>query len=96
MENPTQIQSKLAKSLTELQVGMKVKISDGTKEPPKHHTKKHSDWSYRNRIGYVYSVEPEYGSFGLVKSSELVSATAMRVRVVFNCKFANYSVEMLG
>ena len=32
--------------------GQRVIVSDGTPEPPKHHTRKHASWSMRNYHGY--------------------------------------------
>jgi hypothetical protein len=36
-------------------IGRSVTVSDGAKEPPKHHTKKHSAWRRRNFTGVIYS-----------------------------------------
>lgn len=35
----------------------KIKVSDGMKEPPKHHTKKHASWKHRNYVGFLYGTE---------------------------------------
>ncbi|EGQ9284349.1 hypothetical protein F7U66_00580 [Vibrio parahaemolyticus] len=96
MEKSIETQDKSINQLSDLKVGMLVSISNGEKEPPKHHTKKHKLWSSRNRKGYVFSVEPEFGSFGLVERFDDISATGMRVRVITNYKFNSYSVVSLG
>lgn len=37
-----------------LEKGTRVRVSDGTEEPPKHHKKKHRLWLMNNFDGYVY------------------------------------------
>lgn len=37
-----------------LKKGQVIYVSNGEKEPPKHHTRKHKTWSFRNYRGYVY------------------------------------------
>lgn len=42
----------------ELQKGDRVRVSDGTPQPPKHHKRKLAIWQMRNFDGYVWRVEP--------------------------------------
>ena len=39
--------------------GDKVSVSDGTKEPPKHHKRKHATWEFNNFTGWVHRVEKD-------------------------------------
>ena len=39
--------------------GDKVQVSDGTVEPPKRHTRKHSAWEMNNFTGWVHRVEKD-------------------------------------
>lgn len=45
--------------MSEFYVGQPVRVSDGTKEPPKHHTKKHGAWELRNYDGFVNQVDDD-------------------------------------
>ena len=51
--------------------GTLLTISDGTPEPPKHHTKKLAIWKTTNRTGYFYGYEPEYNNILLAYSPSL-------------------------
>jgi len=42
---------------SQFSVGDRVRVSDGTKEPPKHHSRKLSSWKGRNYTGAVDEVE---------------------------------------
>jgi len=46
--------------LTTLNKNDKITISDGSKEPPKHHNKKHSAWKDKNKTCYFQNNLPEY------------------------------------
>jgi len=50
--------------------GDKVRISDGTPEPPRHHKKKHRDWYRRNQIGYVFGNEQPFGRISIKASKD--------------------------
>ncbi|MCY9874031.1 hypothetical protein [Vibrio barjaei] len=49
-------ETNFVKSIEELKRGMRVKMSDGTKEPPKHHTRKHEDWAHNNREVWIHEI----------------------------------------
>jgi hypothetical protein len=56
-----------------LNVGDKVRISDGKPAPPKHHKKKYREWERFNRIGYVFRVEDSCGYVSVDHSPALNS-----------------------
>lgn len=66
--------------------GQAVRVSNSEPEPPKHHTRKHGDWSCRNYDGTVYSVESDsigvrpLGISGLVYSIMLGGRTTIAPR----------------
>lgn len=67
--------------LSTLKKGQLVKISNGEKEPPKHHKKKLSAWQTYNRTGYVYEYEADYNNLCLATNPEcrgVVFATSMK------------------
>lgn len=51
--------------------GTALTISDGTPQPPKHHTKKLAAWKIKNHTGYFYGYEPEYNKILLASSPSL-------------------------
>lgn len=57
-------------NLNTLKKGQLVKISNGEKEPSKHHTKKHAKWETYNRQGYVYEYEADYHKLALGTNPE--------------------------
>lgn len=57
---------KVIKTIADLEAlskGDKVHVSDGTQEPPKHHSKKHRSWSFRNYTGFLYRHGPSCGRY---------------------------------
>lgn len=65
--------------------GMPVVVSNGEKEPPKRFNKKHSAWEFYNFAGYVYSVDPEFGSIS-VSTTPLDKKVRVRIiRSVSTC-----------
>jgi len=46
--------------------GDPVRVSNGEKEPPKHHTRKHAKWRFRNYDGFFH----EYDSMGYIMVDE--------------------------
>lgn len=57
------------------QKGDPVRVSNGEAEPPKHHTRKHAKWCFRNYDGFIHSVDScgrvmvdESGKGALVRS----------------------------
>ena len=57
--------------IKDLKKGMYVRISNGEKEPPKHHNKKHSAWSLKNRTGYIREIEEDYNIIQLACTKNL-------------------------
>ncbi|AZS26281.1 hypothetical protein [Vibrio anguillarum] len=57
-----------------------VKISDGSIEPPKHHTKKHARWHNKNRTVLVHRFEPAYGLLGVKSRENCVLVDCLNVR----------------
>lgn len=52
-------------NLHELKENDQIIISDGTKEPPKHHTRKHFAWRLNNRTCLVHRYEPQFSRLGV-------------------------------
>ena len=75
-------------NLNTLKKGQLVKISNGEKEPAKHHTKKHAAWEQYNRQGYVYEYEAEYHKLSLGTNPQCqgivmaISATKLTVELI--------------
>lgn len=72
--------------LKTLKSGTPIRISDGTKQPPKHHTKKLSSWSYNNFNGYFYELNDSYDDNMIVVAT---NETLKGVRKVFSLKSVN-------
>ena len=49
--------------------GQRIHISNGEKEPPKHHTKKHKSWYLRNYVGFVYRFGYSAGRYEIAVDS---------------------------
>ncbi|MCY9873011.1 hypothetical protein [Vibrio barjaei] len=52
-------------SITELEIGMKIQISNGQARPCKTNKVKIGQWAYCNTTGYVVDVMEKYGMFAL-------------------------------
>jgi hypothetical protein len=57
-------------NLNELKKGTPIRISNGEKQPPKHHTKKLSAWKSKNRVGYFYEYEEEYNKIAVAHTPD--------------------------
>ena len=55
-ENVTMVRKtlKTLADFEQLKKGQTIFVSNGEKEPPKHHTRKHKTWSLRNYKGFVH------------------------------------------
>lgn len=47
----------LVTDLSTLEINDVIRISDGTKQPPKHHTKKLSRWTQKNQTALFHGLE---------------------------------------
>ncbi|MDI4654259.1 MULTISPECIES: hypothetical protein [Pseudoalteromonas] len=75
------MQLKTLKSIEDfeqLATGQVIFVSNGEKEPPKHHTRKHKSWSFRNYQGFVHRFGFSAGRYEIVvgtsRSSVMVNA----------------------
>lgn len=53
----------------QLKKGQTIFVSNGEKEPPKHHTRKHKTWSLRNYKGFVHHFTFSGGRYELAVDS---------------------------
>jgi len=77
----TFMQLKTLKSIEDfeqLTAGQAIFVSNGEEEPPKHHTRKHKSWGFRNYQGFVHRFGFSAGRYEIVigtsRSSVMVSA----------------------
>lgn len=62
-----------------LQIGQPVTVCDMSKEPPKHHTRKHSAWKTRNYDGFVSQVHDDHVVVGRQVKSRVAIAQPLSI-----------------
>lgn len=79
--------------LSTLKKGDKISISDGSKEPPLRHNKKHSAWKDKNKTCYFQENLPQYGQ---IQICDNMPSENSRMNVFWAVGVSNLTIEKIN